>query len=838
MTAVIRVFVASLMLLGAVLLALVPAHALEGQAPGDQSPLVNPAEQPTQDQKPQDQKPAEPKAPEQPPPQIAEPQALITWRADLDRIGRALERDLTGNELNRFRDELDAIRSGAEAFARDQKPALAAAEARLAQLGPPPAADAPPEPDTVRRTREQLSAEVGAFSGHIKTAGVIAVRATQLMDEVQGRRRDIFSQKLFERVASPLSPTLWIDVAQKAHVGWRSVGLLVGDWWRVIPSRAAIIPTIALSLAVFFLLRHRSRAWIARDLAESPQTSDQPTVQRAAVLTRVTVLRALPALAAAATLYGSWLAFDLLPNRVDRLAEIALLAFSIGVAMVALIRTLMALEAPGLRRLPIADRHAPRLYRTLIGVAVVYALDLFVAGLNDVLFAPFSLTIAQAFFGSVLIAGLIGLALKTPLDPDHPSAKLFTRFDTWLKPLVWLAVIAILVAAVIGYLGFAHFLATQLVLTGAIAGAAYLLYLSIETAERELKAEQGPIRRWMRGEAPGTTTAQRYAAAIFSILFKAALILAAAVLILLQWGFTWEDVGGWLNALFFGFEVGSLRISLAAILGALGILIGGVLLTNAVQGWLDRNVLSEPRFQSSGMANSIRTVAGYAGVTAAILVAASYGGLDFTNLAIVAGALSVGIGFGLQSIVNNFVSGLILLVERPIKVGDWIVVGESEGIVRRISVRATEIETFDRSSIILPNSELMTSRVLNWTYRDVVGRVVIPVGVAYDSDPDLVMALLLEAARNHPLVLKTPEAFVVFEGFGDSSLDFTLRAFVTNINRSLGIRTELRLAILKSFRAHGIEIPFPQRDLHIKSVDETAEKALLDRAGSPKIRET
>ena len=204
--------------------------------------------------------------------------------------------------------------------------------------------------------------------------------------------------------------------------------------------------------------------------------------------------------------------------------------------------------------------------------------------------------------------------------------------------------------------------------------------------------------------------------------------------------------------------------------------------TRLFQRWLRERALQQTRMDP-GIANSIDTVVGYAGIALAALLAISYAGFDITNLAIVAGALSVGIGFGLQSIVNNFVSGLILLIERPIKVGDWIVVGDQQGHVRRISVRATEIETFDRASLIIPNSELITGRVLNWTHRDSLGRVNIKIGVGYTSDPEQVIAILKKCADDHPQVLRTPAPVAIFENFGDSALDFTLRVCLADITQ-------------------------------------------------------
>jgi small-conductance mechanosensitive channel len=220
-----------------------------------------------------------------------------------------------------------------------------------------------------------------------------------------------------------------------------------------------------------------------------------------------------------------------------------------------------------------------------------------------------------------------------------------------------------------------------------------------------------------------------------------------------------------------------------------------------------------------GIVNSIDTVVGYVGVGLAALIAISYAGLDITNLAIVAGALSVGIGFGLQSIVNNFVSGLILLIERPIKVGDRIVVGDQQGLVRRISVRATEIETFDRASLIVPNSELITGRVLNWTHRDSLGAVNVKVGVGYDSDPEQVLAILKKCADDHLDVLRTPAPAAFFENFGDSALMFNLRISLPDIGKAGTVQSDLRIAILRALRAANIEIPFNQVDVNLRDLD-------------------
>ena len=217
------------------------------------------------------------------------------------------------------------------------------------------------------------------------------------------------------------------------------------------------------------------------------------------------------------------------------------------------------------------------------------------------------------------------------------------------------------------------------------------------------------------------------------------------------------------------------------------------------------------------------------------MLAISSAGFDLSSLAFVAGALSLGVGFGLQSIVSNFVSGLILLAERPIKAGDWVSTSGGDGYVRKISVRSTEIETFDRATIIVPNSSLITDTVTNWTHGNKTGRIRIPIGVAYESDPDQVQEILLKCAAEHDLVLGRPEPVVYFMEFGASSLDFELRCFLADINYGMSVMSDLRFSILKELRAANIGIPFPQREIIIKSEEPAAEPApARKRRASPK----
>ncbi len=218
-----------------------------------------------------------------------------------------------------------------------------------------------------------------------------------------------------------------------------------------------------------------------------------------------------------------------------------------------------------------------------------------------------------------------------------------------------------------------------------------------------------------------------------------------------------------------------------------------------------------------GIQLAILRVAHYLLVGLGIIVAVQSIGLNLTSLAVVFGLLSVGIGFGLQNVASNFVSGLIILFERPIKIGDRITIGDVWGDVMNISLRATLIRTIDNISIIVPNSEFIASRVINWSHRDPKIRVHVAVGVAYGSDVPLVIKSLFEVAENHPEVLKDPLPKVWFNEFGNSSLNFELLVWIPDPKRKHDIISELNKGIDEIFRKNKIQIPFPQRDLHIRS---------------------
>lgn len=299
------------------------------------------------------------------------------------------------------------------------------------------------------------------------------------------------------------------------------------------------------------------------------------------------------------------------------------------------------------------------------------------------------------------------------------------------------------------------------------------------------------------------------------------------IFILRQWGLTDTSKDMFNKVVTAGFPVGSGHIVPGKVM--LGVVMFAALIT--ITRWLKHRLhihwLSRTPMHP-GTREAVATMFGYVAFILAVLAGLSIAGFDLTNLAIMAGALGVGIGFGLQNIVNNFISGIILLFERPIRPGDFITVGETSGFVRKVSIRSTELETLDRMSVIVPNSDMLTTHVNNWTLRDPFGRIKVSVGVAYGSDTEKVKQILLDVARGNADVVQAGHAFipgpnVLFSGFGDSSLDFELRVFIRQIERKWIIQSDLNFGIDAGFREHGITIPFPQRDLWFRNTPDTAE---------------
>ncbi len=264
-------------------------------------------------------------------------------------------------------------------------------------------------------------------------------------------------------------------------------------------------------------------------------------------------------------------------------------------------------------------------------------------------------------------------------------------------------------------------------------------------------------------------------------------------------------------------EIGKTHLTLWSIIYLILLVFLLVYLTAKLKKWVVYRLLEHSKIEL-GVRIAVGTIIRYGVLVLGFIIIMQTEGIDLSALTILAGALGVGIGFGLQNITNNFVSGIIILFERPIKVGDRIEVGDVYGDVVNISMRSTTVITNDNIAIIVPNSDFISTRVINWSYNDRNVRFNVPVGVSYNEDPEKVRQLLLEIAAQNKSILKHPEPEVLFDEMADSSLNFNLRIWTDEyINRPAVLKSQLYFEIFKRFKIEGIEIPFPQRDLHIKN---------------------
>ncbi|MBL8568018.1 MAG: mechanosensitive ion channel family protein [Phreatobacter sp.] len=752
--------------------------------------------------------PAVAQTPAAPPPAAAPARdAADTAKASLDQAELTLERRLSDPELTELRTRLDPIREALTAAQAQVEPRLAEARDRLTQLGPKPADNAPPEAPEARQQRDEQTKAVADLDARVRAIRVQQLRVDQLAERIIDRRRQLFTAQLFERSVPVVDPTFWTLLAEGLPRFMRSTRFLALDWWGYLTNvvgysrlAAAALAGLLTALALTALYRWLRR----RGLYANP--ADEPASRLAGVLAtfRVAAERTLvlPVLVGAVLLIAE--NFDLVLPRAQPLVPAAVIT---AVFIISLTRGIMqgvlAPGAPAYRLIKLTDAYAEAVFAAMRVAAWILAAGLVLLAFARVIVAPVSVTAFITTLTAVGIAGVIFWFLRRTTDPDDAGDEDATEPQAWgwTRPALWLGFAVISVALMAGYIPLAGFVASRIAAAVLIAAATVMLLALIDAVIAEWF---GPTT--VRGRSVSVAIGIRperldLIGTLIDGLLRVIVLIASAMAVFGPWGF--GGAGASLEDAFFGLRFGDLRNLILSIAGAGAVAAAGFLVARSVLKWIREQVLPRSGIDA-GLQNSIATILGYASFAMVAGLALRQLGLDLSNITIIAGALSVGVGFGLQSIVSNFVSGLILLAERPIRVGDSIVVKGEEGYVRKISVRSTEIETFDRATVILPNAELISGVVKNWTHSNTLGRVAIPVRVGFESDADIVRDELIAAACDNRYIVQQPPPRVFLMRFADLGIEFELRGVVSNVEYASTVKSDLQLAILKRFRDRGI----------------------------------
>ena len=609
--------------------------------------------------------------------------ADIQKRVDVQRA--------TTESLQELSAELAPVVAHAQALADRLAPRVAATKAPLDQLGPKPEKG---ESADVAKERATLEKAFSDNDGLLKRANALVVMAQKLSGYVAERQRTLFAHSLFQRSTSILSPPLWLTVAKESPDNVADTTRVFQNWLAAFNQNLTGGKLVAFwSLVLVVLLLYWPLTRLAKRFVRHESKVEDPSPWQKALVacwTAVSVAGLMIAI-----MYGVVYVFsfftmpdpDLMPLFSAMQGGVVRIAVAVGLS-----RGILAPDRPKWRLVDLDETTADKLVRIVIGVALIVSAAKVVEALNEVIRASLEFSVAVRGVGALLVAAALAAALfdlRDDPDTDETSSKPSRHGDLYglVRGLAWAIILTITVAVLIGYIPFGSFLTEQLTLVAAVGA---ILFLAIRLVDESCAVGFQPNSRLGRNLIY-TVGLRRETLdqlpVILSGVMRLVLILVALLVVSAPWGMQSSDVSSNLSAIFFGFKVGDVTISLAGIAVAIVSFLVVLAITRALQNWLEDRYLPTTRLDS-GLRNSIKTSLGYVGFLLALALGAANLGVDFQKLAIVAGALSVGIGFGLQSIVNNFVSGLILLWERAVRVGDWVIVGSDQGYVRKINVRS------------------------------------------------------------------------------------------------------------------------------------------------------
>ena len=727
------------------------------------------------------------------------PEAYENWNKDATRAEAVVENaEASDAALEALRSQIvDWRQTFLDAQSQDIA-RVSILEDQLNALAPPPETGEDPLADR----RAALGAQLNAARAPLLRAEEAYSRASGLIreiDQIISARR---TNALLELGPTPLAPSKWLTATTEVIGVFSGLVDEVSDAFNNAAARASfqsnllnIVLQLSLTIAFFFGASRVSLR--ARDLSQNVARNPRLAHLIAASIKTAMLVAAFYALGAALLQTGMFgvrgaLVLDAMPIWAGYIIAAIFISDRLATGSGS------AFELP-------SDIEEGSIRRTFVLGALIFVIDhalehVFV--FNEVSAASISvLHFVLILLGAyVLSRATVKLRQASDSEDAGPDGVFAIRFARLLAQIGRFITYGAPVLGAVGYVTAAYSLVLASLLTLALCSVIVILQgglvdLYARAIGREGEQEDGLV----------------------PILISFVIAFASLPFFALIWGARVSNLSEVWDQVKEGVPIAGTRISPLDFLTFVLIFTIGYMATRLIQSALRGSVLPKTRLDA-GAQNAIVSGLGYVGIFIAAMVAISSTGLDLSSLAIVAGALSVGIGFGLQNIVSNFVSGIILLIERPVTKGDWIDVGGTMGYVRDISVRSTRIETFDRSDVIVPNADLVSGKVTNYTRGNTIGRLIVPVGVAYGTDTRKVEEILREIAEAQPMVVLNPGPSVVFQGFGADSMDFEIRAILRDVNFMLSVKSEINHQIAERFVAEGIEIPFAQRDITIKNI--------------------
>ncbi len=737
-------------------------------------------------------------------------QRLDTLRKQITTIQKTLdgEADVPDAALSQMKADALAASAEADKVAADIEPQLAGVQARLAELGKP-AAGTKDAPD-VAEQRKQLDHSSSELDSQVKLARLLSVEAAQASEQVTTVRRAQLQARLGERTSSILAGGFWKQLhaeSPQTRLRLQNLGQELVDAARATPVSvwAIIFVGIVLLLA--------ASVWISRHLLMLTSTRvPHGRLRRSLHALAVLVLAlATPGLVAELLAFGMRWSGDLSDKTSVFLSSlvgiICFAGFTAGLG-----HALLSPNRTSWRLLPLPDALAARMGRYPTVFALVMVLVWAAERVSIVINTGLSTAVAVNCIVALVLSITVAYGLLRAercwrqvraADPDSPVTPLWLRC---VVVVLWLALAVSLISLLVGYVAFGSFVTKQITWIMVVVCTTYLLTVLVDDVCMLLASTPPPPDS--ANPVLATPKARDQAAVLLSGLGRALIVLLMLMLLLAPFGEGPAELFQRLGKLQDGLAIGEVAIRPGSVIQALLVLLVGYIGVGFFKRWLQNSYLPTTNLDS-GMQTSFLTLFGYIGGITAVALALSSAGIGLERIAWVASALSVGIGFGLQAVVQNFVSGLILLAERPVKVGDWVSLGGVEGDIRRINVRATEIQMGDRSTVIVPNSEFITKTVRNVTHASPLGLVQVKLPLPLGTDAEAARALILGVFVDNRDVLDTPAPAVQLDGIDNGNLLFNATGFASSPRLTSGIRSALLFELLKRLDAANISIAKP-----------------------------